>query len=135
MLKRGANVNAKNNKGWTPLHQTAFEDAFATAEVLLKQGANVNAKSPEGWTPLHVAAVQDAFATAEVLLKRGANVNTKSNDGHGRRCTLPQRRMLLRPPRSCAVMVPDEDNRNGPIVSLRSPSNPDLQRVGLLMWD
>ena len=39
LLKQGANVNAKNNGGFTPLHTAALKDAAATAEVLRRYGA------------------------------------------------------------------------------------------------
>ena len=147
LLQQGANVNAKNNKGFTPLHATALADASATAEVLLQQGANVHAKDNEGGTPLHAAAQKDASATAEVLLQQGANVHAKTNEGHtplyfaagfaaARSCddSTPKRNEghtpFLRPPRSCAVMVPDEDNRIGFIGTIR----PRWMRSSVPRW-
>ena len=55
-----------------PLHVAAWNDASATAEVLLKQGAKVNAKDTKGRTPLHLAAEKNASATAEVLRRYGS---------------------------------------------------------------
>ena len=72
LLKVGANVNAKGNKGSTPLHQAAMVNDFVIAEVLLKVGANVNAKDNNGFTPLHYAAMKNASATAVVLGRYGA---------------------------------------------------------------
>ncbi len=57
LLKAGADVNAKNTNGMTPLHGAAqMNPSPAVLEVLLKAGADVNAKNPGGWTPLHAAA-------------------------------------------------------------------------------
>ena len=78
LLKQGANVNAREKWGFTPLDLAAGVDASATAEVLLKQGANVNDKENKTVsTPLHTAAKAGASATAKVLLKQGANVNAR----------------------------------------------------------
>ena len=80
LLRQGADVNAKNEYGWTPLHRAAEENASATAEVLLKHGADVHAKHPyDDDTPLHRAAEENASATAEVLLKQGADVNAEDD--------------------------------------------------------
>ena len=79
LLKGGADANAKNKEGETPLHVAGRNNASATAEVLLKGGADANAKNKEGYTPLHIAAFRDASATAEVLLKGGADANTKDD--------------------------------------------------------
>ena len=42
LLKAGADVNAKTNDGFTPLHVAAGKNDFTTAEVLLKMGADAN---------------------------------------------------------------------------------------------
>ena len=38
VAESGADVHAKDNDGFTPLHYAAAKDASATAEVLLNQG-------------------------------------------------------------------------------------------------
>ncbi|PCD34539.1 hypothetical protein FGRA07_08857 [Fusarium graminearum] len=51
LIKLGADVNASNNIGWTPLHfaaETGFEDVV---EILLKAGANATAESHDGKRP------------------------------------------------------------------------------------
>ena len=59
-FKAVANVNAKDEHGWTPLHRAAQSNPKpAVLEVLLKAGANVNAKDKNGRTPLHWAAQND----------------------------------------------------------------------------
>ena len=84
LLGQGANINAKDNDGKTPLHWVVlmrYDDADEMAMVLLEQGANINAKDNNGSTPLHVAVGFNANEMAMVLLEQGANVNAKDNDG------------------------------------------------------
>ena len=50
-LDAGANVNAKDEVGWTLLHTAAFYGHKEIAELLIAKGADVNAKSKRG-TPL-----------------------------------------------------------------------------------
>jgi ankyrin repeat protein len=75
----GADVNAKNRIGWTPLHNAAFSGHKEIVELLIDAGADVNAKSGDaGVTPLHYAANKEI---AELLIAKGAEVNAKSNGG------------------------------------------------------
>jgi Ankyrin repeats (3 copies) len=83
LLKAGADVNAKNKNGWTPLHAAAGSNLSpAVLEVLLKAGADVNAKTADGVTPLHLAAANNPSpAVLEVLLKAGADPRAINKDG------------------------------------------------------
>ena len=58
LSKHGANVNASDRLGVTPLH-LAVGSAGATASLLSK-GARVNAKNASGCTPLSLAAEKSA---------------------------------------------------------------------------
>ena len=62
-LISGINVNAKDEKGWTPFHHSAHNgyNKEATAIFLINEGANINAINNSGETPLDLAMVYTDF--------------------------------------------------------------------------
>jgi ankyrin repeat protein len=86
-LKGGANVNAQDEKGNTPLHKVvgAGASAVSIADLLLGSGANVQVKNADGETPLHVvaSAADRQFELASRLIQAGADVNATTRDGVG----------------------------------------------------
>jgi ankyrin repeat protein len=48
-------VSAKDERGWTFLHQEALAGSTATVKVLLAAGADPNAVTDHGMTPLQLA--------------------------------------------------------------------------------
>jgi ankyrin repeat protein len=87
LLEHGADSNAQNKDGETPLHVAAQWESWETVEVirvLLEHGANVGAKTDKGRTPLHVAVgweAEDGTEVVRVLLEHGANVGAEDNQG------------------------------------------------------
>ena len=81
MLDSGADVNAKDKDGWTPLLWAAYNGNAEVISVLLQAGADVNAKKNNGDTPLLSAVLRENIELISVLLKRGADVNAKDDDG------------------------------------------------------
>jgi len=63
----GADVNAKNTSGMTPLHWAANRGHEEVAELLISKGADVNAKDIGGYTPLDYTEGE----TAALLRKHG----------------------------------------------------------------
>ena len=81
LLDSGANVNARNRDGATPLFVVP-EGGVELAEMLLAKGANVNASNESGRTPL-MLIIQGSRKddVALWLLSKSANVNARTSDG------------------------------------------------------
>lgn len=72
LLERGANPNATDRDGWTPLNVAAGWGYTEIVKLLLQHGADANAKAGGDWSPLHTA-VHEGYANAvEVQKKRSA---------------------------------------------------------------
>ena len=80
LLTAGADVNAKNKWGSTPLHAAAREGHTEAVRLLLEAGADVNAENEDGETPLHWAAWEGHTDVVRLLLAAGADVNAKDKD-------------------------------------------------------
>ena len=60
-LDAGADVNAPDDSGWTPLHHAAFRGHLGAVSLLLgRAGTNVNARNNAGETPMTLAWDSDA---------------------------------------------------------------------------
>jgi len=70
-LAAGADVNAKNESGYTPLHHAAVDGRKEIAELLIAQGADVNAKIADGYTPLDTAINYNQSEITALLRKHG----------------------------------------------------------------
>lgn len=82
LIDAGADVNAKDEDGQTPLHYAADRGHSEALKVLINAGADVNAKNENGWTPLHDLCFDDPdLQTLQALIDAGADVNAKSGDG------------------------------------------------------
>ena len=88
LLEAGANPNARNLGGYTPLLETLksystwpkpYEDKVA---LLLRHGARVNDAEPQyGYTPLYAAAANGWARITTMLLMAGANPRAKIGNG------------------------------------------------------
>ena len=86
LLEWGANSEATDYNGRTPLHWAALNAGPASVALLLEWGANLDASSQDlysrsgYWRPLHFAAAHNPdAAVAELLLEWGADITTKDN--------------------------------------------------------
>lgn len=78
LLAAGANVEARDADGATPLLWAAGRDCPDCVALLLKAGAQVRARNTKGATPLHVCGPQ----IAAMLLAAGADANAADGDGN-----------------------------------------------------
>src|SRR5262249_6149560 len=80
LLKKGADVNAKNKLGVTPLHRAATN--YEKAKLLIDAGANVKVTTKSGRTPLTLAARKAGNSkTVKLLLDKGANAKERNASG------------------------------------------------------
>jgi hypothetical protein len=73
LLENGANVNAQDHKGSTPLHEAALHGRDSTVGLLLNNGAHVNIQDNDGSTPLHCAESSKVDKKCFVILKDWIN--------------------------------------------------------------
>ena len=77
LLRDGADVNAAEPDGMTPLHWAAQLDNLDAADLLIRAGAQVSAATRYGFTPLLLACTNGSTAFVERLLGAGADVNAR----------------------------------------------------------
>jgi ankyrin repeat protein len=81
LLERGADPNARDSVGATPLHYAALNGHVNAVKKLLEHGADVNARDKDGFTPLHVAACKGYVDVLGLILQYGADLNMQSRRG------------------------------------------------------
>lgn len=75
LAQAGANVNARDNDGNTPLHEILLTDV---EEELLKLGANVNGRNNDGETPIFTNVDDDSMS---LFIEHGADLNIRNSKG------------------------------------------------------
>ncbi len=82
LLKYPGLANARNYKGWTPLHLAAYSGHKDAAQLLISKKAELNARSKyNNLVPLHLASLRGHRDLVELLVANGAEVNIKDNKG------------------------------------------------------
>ena len=77
LIANGANIEAEDQEGRTPLHYAARMESVEVAKLLIQSGANIEAEDHEGWTPLSHSGENyvgtSLPSVAQLLLQHGAN--------------------------------------------------------------
>ena len=81
LLAEGANVNAKDREGHTPLMNAAANGHLQVVQALIAHGAQIEAQNYLGLTALMAAAGKGHLQVVQSLLACGANVNVRSQKG------------------------------------------------------
>lgn len=84
LLKAGADANARDATGFTPLLMACGKTTFGykeVAEKLVHMGADVNARDPLGWTPLLLAISAGNAGLVSLLLANGASPMARTRKG------------------------------------------------------
>jgi ankyrin repeat protein len=81
LIAKGANVNARDAKGMTPLVSAVNANFVEGVELLLTKGARLNDSNNAGETPLITAVHNRNIAVMRLLLKAGADPDRADNSG------------------------------------------------------
>jgi ankyrin repeat protein len=82
LIDAGADVNASNGKGSTPLDfAVAYNDFPDMVRLLAENGADLDAQDPKGRTPLHRATYEGRVESAEALIELGASTRKRNRSG------------------------------------------------------
>jgi quinoprotein dehydrogenase-associated probable ABC transporter substrate-binding protein len=95
LAAHGADLNARDSMGSTPLTSAAGARDSATLKLLLELGANANTPDGSGMTPLMEAVYRDHVPSVDALLQHGASLTTKTPDGLTPLCVALNNRSFL----------------------------------------
>ncbi len=83
LARAGANLNARDQNGRTPLHVATFRKHGATARALIEAGADTGALDNQLYDAVTIAAVADDVPTLTALLASGASAKLITSIYHG----------------------------------------------------
>jgi len=75
LIEIGADIEARTDAQWTPLHSQAYKGYKDGVELLLEHGADIEVRHFYGATPLLSSIRWDRTDVTKFLVEKGANVN------------------------------------------------------------
>jgi quinoprotein dehydrogenase-associated probable ABC transporter substrate-binding protein len=82
LVEKGADVNAPDLQGWTPLQNAARQRKDEMIKTLIELGADPNRAAADGMTPLVAAAMRDHVPSIKALIEKGANIEQPGPEGY-----------------------------------------------------
>ena len=79
LVHQGADVNYKNELGFTPLMYSAVTGIPSITKILLKAGSKIEEKNNRGLTALEISLFNGSYEVFDMLEKNGANTNIIKN--------------------------------------------------------
>uniref|UniRef100_A0A2D4J487 Uncharacterized protein n=1 Tax=Micrurus lemniscatus lemniscatus TaxID=129467 RepID=A0A2D4J487_MICLE len=75
LLEDGADINAKVENGWTPLHSAVQRNSKEIVKFLLENGADPLARKDNGATPFILAGMTGNVKLLKLFLDKGSSIN------------------------------------------------------------
>jgi quinoprotein dehydrogenase-associated probable ABC transporter substrate-binding protein len=82
LVKKGADINARDLQGYAPIHTAARKRHADQVKLFAELGANVNEPDSDGMTPLQHAVMRNHVPTVKALLERGADIEGKNSQDY-----------------------------------------------------
>ena len=138
LLQKGADPNAKDTKGMTPLDMAVSYEGTKPEIVaaLIAAGADVNLLSGEGYRPLHQAVGARNKAVAQLLLKHGArDDSTPLFDAIARGDQMRVEQLIKTNPKMVNDSTPPASVKSGKYISMSGPGIDNISPLhAAVLW-
>lgn len=82
LVQRGADLEARDERGYSPLILAAFKGRMAVLRILLERGADAKAQDRHGNSALMFAAQWGDLEAVKLLLAAGADLSARGQNGY-----------------------------------------------------